>query len=161
MYEFSAKTRGSMVKKTLPHQFHWIAGIKTLNLIPGWIFLDQQNRRYDNLKFHGCKSNKIEIKIIITIILIFFHQTRNSKETSNSHNMAAISPVLVGQKYPSGDQIQGLDVNYLMYEFDNVSDHTNPSFWREVQKFENSFLFFFLILRVNTHQNYCWDLKLG
>ena len=41
----------------------------------------------------------------------------------------AISPVLVGQKYPSGDQIQGLDTSYPVDPIESdVSDCINSSF---------------------------------
>ena len=58
--------------KTSPYWVHRIAGIKTLNLVPGWIFLVHQNRRYGYLKFHECKSNKIKGNQNNNKILIFF-----------------------------------------------------------------------------------------
>ena len=43
---------------------HWIAGIKTLNLVPGLIFVAYYNRRYGNLKLKRCEIIKTKMKSV-------------------------------------------------------------------------------------------------
>ena len=60
------------------------------------------------MKFHECKSNKIKGNQNNNKILIFFL----IRPEIVKKFQIAISPVLVDQKYPSRDQIQGHDTSY-------------------------------------------------
>ena len=62
------------------------------------------------MKFHECKSNKIKGNQNNNKILIFFL----IRPEIVKKFQIVISLVLVDQKYPPGDQIQGLDASYPM-----------------------------------------------
>ena len=68
-----------------------------------WPFIPAKCKKTKNYFWSDKKENKNFIIILISFNFVTFTLMKLQ---------IAITPVLVGQKYPSGDQIQGLDGSY-------------------------------------------------